>query len=191
MLLFKEFKYTRISDNSKTNLLNKEVLSADKWDENAILNRAKALSEILLHEFEYIDLHSDAKENTESFFYVDSVYDFSNSKPYEMVFLGEHTKVSKWKDLLTKTINTAYDLDPQTILQLALKNYSITNATKIYISNDMRKLRNARQIDNTGIYYETNLSANNIVAFIKDLLLKMQLDTDDLMFSLSETKSEN
>ena len=60
------------------------------------------------------------------------------------------------------------------------------NATKIYISNDERKLRKAKQIDSSGIYYETNLSANNIVSFIKDLLVKMRVETDDFSFSLSE-----
>ena len=29
----------------------------------------------------------------------------------EMVFVGEHTKVSAWSDLLAKTMNTAFDLD--------------------------------------------------------------------------------
>ena len=29
----------------------------------------------------------------------------------EMVFVGEHTKVSAWPDLLAKTMNTAFDLD--------------------------------------------------------------------------------
>lgn len=59
-------------------------------------------------------------------------------------------------------------------------------ATKIYISNDERKIRKAKQIDNSGIYYETNLSANNIVSLFRDLLVKMQLDTEDFDFSLPE-----
>lgn len=44
-----------IRDNSKANVLNKEVLSADQWNEDSILNRAKALSNILIGEFEYIE----------------------------------------------------------------------------------------------------------------------------------------
>lgn len=44
----------------------------------------------------------------------------------------------------------------------------------------------AKQIDNSGIYFEANLSANGIISFIKDLLAKLQLDTDDFSFSLSE-----
>ncbi len=55
-----------------------------------------------------------------------------------------------------------------------------------YISNDERKFRKAKQIDNSGIFFETNLSSKNIISFIKDLLLNMNLDTDDFSFSLSE-----
>lgn len=175
-----------IRDNSKANILNKNVLSADSWNEKSILKRAESLADILVHEFEYIELHSDNSEDTELSFNVNSEVDFANTKPSEFVFVGEHTKVNSWADLLAKTMSTAFDLDSDTIDDLAKTNYSIPNATRIYISNDERKFRKPKQIDNSGIYYEANLSANNIISFIKDLLEKMQLDVDDFSFSLSE-----
>lgn len=55
-----------------------------------------------------------------------------------------------------------------------------------YISNDDRNLRKAKQIDNSCVYFETNLSANNIISFIKDLMIKIGLELDDFSFSLSE-----
>lgn len=175
-----------IRDNSKANILNKNVLSADSWNEKSILKRAESLADILVHEFAYIELHSDNSEDTELSFNVNSEVDFANTKPSEFVFVGEHTKVNSWADLLAKTMSTAFDLDSDTIDDLAKTNYSIPNATRIYISNDERKFRKPKQIDNSGIYYEANLSANNIISFIKDLLEKMQLDVDDFSFSLSE-----
>lgn len=175
-----------IRDNSKANILNKNVLSADSWNEKSILKRAESLADILVHEFAYIELHSDNSEDTELSFNVNSEFDFANTKPSEFVFVGEHTKVNSWADLLAKTMSTAFDLDSDTIDDLAKTNYSIPNATRIYISNDERKFRKPKQIDNSGIYYEANLSANNIISFIKDLLEKMQLDVDDFSFSLSE-----
>ncbi len=101
-------------------------------------------------------------------------------------FVGEYVKVLSWVDLLAKFINIAYDLDAETFNDLAAKDYSIPYADRIYISNDERKLHKARQIDNSGIFYETNLSSNNIISFIKDLLLRMKLEIDDFNFSLSE-----
>ena len=175
-----------IKDNSKANILNKDVLSADRWNENTILSRAHILADILIHEFEYVDLHANLNDDTGLSFDVNSDYDFANTKPAEFAFAGEHTKVTSWSDLLAKIINIAYDLDAETITELAAKDYSIPNAKRIYLSNDKRKIRKPKQIDNSGIYFETNLSANSIISFVKDLLVKMQLDTDDFSFSLSK-----
>ena len=179
--LFKE----HCQDNG-LNVLNREVLSADTWTEKSILHRAEILAGILIEEFKYIEIHSDTNESAELTFDVNSNFDFSNTKPAEMIFVGEHTKVSSWADLLAKAMNTAFELDAETIADLATKDYSIPYATRIYISNDERKIRKPKQIDNSGIYFEANLSANGIISFIKDLLAKLQLDTDDFSFSLSE-----
>lgn len=175
-----------IRDNSKANILNREVLSVEKWNETSILNRAKVLSSILIKKFNYVEIHSDVIETNELNFGVDSGIDFSNTKPDGFSFVGEYTKVSSWADLLTKFINLAYDLYTEILSDLVAKNYSISNADRTYISNDERKLRKAKQVDNSGIFFETNLSSNNIISFIKDLLAKLNLEADDFSFSLSE-----
>lgn len=175
-----------IRENSKANVLNKEVLSAERWDESSILNRAKVLSNILIDKFNYVEMHSDISETNELSFGVNSGIDFSNTKPEGFSFVGEYTKVASWADLLAKFISLVYDLDTEMLNELAKSDYSIPNADRTYISNDERKLRKAKQVDNSGIFYETNLSANNIISFIKDLLSNMNLDIDDFSFSLSE-----
>ena len=175
-----------INENSKANILNKDVLSSDKWNETSILNRANILSDMLITEFEYIDMHSDDNDTNDLNFGVNSGMDFSDTKPDGFSFVGEYTKVASWAELLTKFINVAYDLDTDVLADLAKNNYSIPNATRVYITNDDRQLRKAKQIDNSGVYYEANLSANNIVSFIKDVLSKMNLDSEDFSFSLSE-----
>lgn len=175
-----------IKDNSKANILNKEVLSADKWNETAILNRAGILANMLIAEFEYVEIHADINETNELTFGVNSGMDFSDTKPDGFAFVGEYTKVTSWADLLTKFISVAYDLNTDLMTDLAANNYSIPAAKRVYITNDERQLRKAKQIDNSGIYYEANLSANNIASFIKGLLLKMNVDADDFSFFLSE-----
>lgn len=175
-----------ICENSKANVLNKEVLSAERWDESSILNRAKVLSNILIDKFNYVEMHSDISETNELSFSVNSGIDFSNTKLEGFSFVGEYTKVASWADLLTKFISLVYDLDTEMLSDLAASDYSIPNADRTYISNDERKLRKAKQVDNSGIFFETNLSSNNIISFIKDLLSKMNLDIDDFSFSLSK-----
>ncbi len=183
--LFEEKKKI-IRQNSKANILNKEVLASETWTEKFILHRAEILADILISEFKYIDIHSETSKGTELTFDVTSNFDFSNTKPDEMIFVGERTKVSSWAEMLAKTMSTAFDLDAETITDLAVREYSIPSATRSYISNDKRKIRKPKQIDNSSIYFEANLSANSIVSFIKDLLVKLQLETDDFSFSLSE-----
>ena len=80
----------------------------------------------------------------------------------------------------------AYDLDTALLSDLAAKNYTIPNATNVYISNDKRKLRKGKEIDRSGIYYESNLSANTIVSFIRDMMVQMDLDNEEFTFTLSE-----
>lgn len=94
-----------IRDNSKANVLNKEVLSADQWNEDSILNRAKVLSNILIGEFEYIEKHADVIEKNELSFGVDSGINFSNTKPEEFSFVGEYVKVLKNQKLLFLKLN--------------------------------------------------------------------------------------
>ena len=43
-------------------------------------------------------------------------------------------------------------------------------------------MRRAIEIANTGIYFETNLSSNNIRNFIKNLLIEYDLSDDDFIF---------
>ncbi len=184
-----------IRNYSKANILNREVLSADRWNESSIRNRAKALADILIRKFQYVEMHSDVSDINELSFGVNSDIDVSNTKPDGFLFAGEYSKVSSWVDLLTKFIGLVYDLDTEILSDLAAEDYSIVNADKTYISNDNRKLRRAKQIGNSGIFFETNLSAGNIISFIKDLLVKMNLDTEDFSFSLSDVpfdiKDEN
>lgn len=175
-----------IKANSKAVILNREVLSADTWNETAILHRAKVLAALLIKEFNYEDIHSDSIENSDIGFSLDSGLNLTNTKPDSFSFVGEYTKVSSWAEVLAKFMAVAYDLDTDLFSDLAAKDYSIPNASNVYISNDKRKLRKGKEIDRSGIYYESNLSANTIVSFIRDLMVQMNLEAEDFIFTLSE-----
>lgn len=175
-----------IKANSKAVILNREVLSADTWNETAILHRAKVLAALLIKEFNYEDIHSDSIENSDTGFSLDSGLNLTNTKPDSFSFMGEYMKVNSWAEVLAKFMVVAYDLDTELLSDLAAKNYSIPNASNVYISNDKRKLRKGKEIDRSGIYYESNLSANTIVSFIRDLMVQMNLEPEDFIFTLSE-----
>lgn len=175
-----------IRENSKAVILNREVLSADAWNEKAILHRAEVLASLLIKQFNYEDIHSDSIDNNDSGFSLDSGLNLTNTKPDSFTFVGEYTKVSSWAEVLAKFMSVAYELDTPLLSDLAAKNYIIPNASNVYISNDKRKMRKAKEIDRSGIFYESNLSANTIVSFIRDILLQMELEPDEFTFTLSE-----
>ena len=175
-----------IKANSKAVILNREVLSADTWNEKTILHRAKILASLLIKTFNYDNIHSDALGTTDTVLSLDSGINLTNTKPEGFSFVGEYTKVCSWAEVLSKFMAVAYDLDTELFLDLASNNYSIPNAVNVYISNDKRKFRKGREIDKSGIYYESNLSANTIASFIRDLMQRMNLENEDFTFTLSE-----
>ena len=48
-------------------------------------------------------------------------------------------------------------------------------------THDAEKLRKAVEIYETGIFFESNLSANNIISFLKSLLDVFELDYTELV----------
>ena len=79
-------------------------------------------------------------------------------------------------------INTLFDLDPSVMDRLAKNKFRLTLSERIYITTDPTDVRKAREIGNSGIFYETNLSAATILSFIECLIEKYGLDPDDFEF---------
>ncbi|MFD0965359.1 DUF1524 domain-containing protein [Seminibacterium arietis] len=174
-----------IKENSKANILNKDVLSAKKWDENSILNRATNLANILINKFAYKNEMLSKQKNNEVCFSITEYHNFTGNKPSGFDFDSEFIRVNSWADLLSKFMLLMYGLNDSLLINLANKNYTPGKAKKIYLTNDKEKLRNAKEIEKTGIFYEVNLSANNIVSFIKELIVSMKFEISDFNIYLT------
>ena len=108
--------------------------------------------------------------------------DLSNTKPISFILLGENAITTSYSDMLRKIVKLLYITDDKIIQRLATSNYKIPNATGVYLSLDKSKLRKPDEIENTNIYFETNLSENNIRSFIRELLSEYDLSDDDFTF---------
>lgn len=144
------------------------------------MSRAKTLAEILVKKFNYIKIDNKVEGHTEKYYNLNDRIDYSGTKPREFSFIGEYTRVKSWKDLLDKFIILTFNMDNSIYQDFANNNFSIENASRVYITHDNRKLRSGIEIENSGIFYESNLSANNIISFIKSIVLKMSFELDDL-----------
>ena len=150
------------------------------------MSRAKTLAEILVKKFNYIKIDNKVEEHTEKHYSLNDRIDYSGTKPREFSFIGEYTRVSSWKDLLDKFIILTFNMDNSIYQDFANNDFSIENASRVYITHDDRKLRSGIEIENSGIFYERNLSANNIISFIKSIVLKMSLELEDLNIYLKQ-----
>lgn len=177
-------KKKMIKDNSKFIILNKDIINQEKWNLNAINSRAERLSSSLLSIFNLPKIITEYKQEillNNRHTVIDNV-DFTNTKLVSFILLGQSLNVKTYRELLNKFMNLLYQSEEEKIVSFAEANYKIPGATKIYITNNKSNLRLPSEIKNTGVYFESNLSANNIISFIKNLLLECGLSDDDFIF---------
>lgn len=169
--------------NSHVINLNKDVLNKDFWNETTIIERADRLSSVLLNLFK-IDkpnINLDFINKKERRLSVGEEFDASGTKPKCCIFLGENIIINSYADFLTQIMNSFYYLDSDLLENLAKKNFKLSSTSRTYITNDSSLLRKFTQIKDSDIYFETNLSANNIISFIRKVMDAYQLDYDELV----------
>jgi hypothetical protein len=174
-----------IKEKSRMNILNKDILNAKKWGEASILKRAKNLSDIVLKLFEYEKVDTNFnKIDTQELLNLNTEVDLKNKKPFKFIFAGEEVLVSSYVGMLNEFINLLFDIESKLFYELAKNEYSMTKSENIYIGYDNSKIRKPKKISNTGIFYETNLSSEYIILFIKNLLIKSGFDIEDFEFAI-------
>ena len=187
---FEEKKQLITDKNSHIVVLNKDVLSQSVWNETTIKARANRLSALLLKLF-YIEKSTkniEFQDTTERRLSVGENFDATGTKPKSCIFIGTTISVSSYADMLSKIMESFYDLDNNLISELAKNNFKLPGAARVYITNDESVLRRAVEIYETGIFFEANLSANNIISFLKSVLDVFELDYSELVFCI-DTKN--
>lgn len=185
---FEDKKQYIIDKNSHIVVLNKDVLNQTVWNENTIKSRSERLSTIIQKLF-YIEKPVTSTKtivNVEKKLMIGDNFDATGTKPKMCILCGTSLSVASYADMLSKVIETLYDLDSDILEDLAVNNYILPGAAKVYITKNRTLLRRAVEIYESGIYFEANLSANNIISFIKSLLDNFDLDYRDLVLCFDE-----
>ena len=181
-----EEKKKKIKEYSKARVLNKMILAVDEWNENNILNRAKGLADIVLILFAIEETEILNKTNLSStapLYNLDDIDIVKGTTPTNYSFYGENVTINNYSAMLSSVVNMLYDLDSSILEELAKEKFKVTSSDRVYITMYENELRRAKEISNTGIFYETNLSAGAILNFIKVVIEKHKLDPDEFEFN--------
>ena len=180
---FANKKQMIIDKNSHVVVLNQDILNSNVWTEGVICARAERLSSILLQIFK-IDKplkNISFSVNTEKSLSIAEDFDLTGTKPKACIFLGGTIPVTSYADLLTQIMQCLYDLDSDILDKLAMENFRLSTSSRTYITNDLNSLRKPIQIKDTEIYFESNLSANNIISFLRKALDAFDIGHDELV----------
>jgi hypothetical protein len=185
-------KQNQIKEKSKFIILNEEFRNHNMWNESAIIARAKRLSQLIIDILVLPDIirSSLVSENQADKFTLADYNDYSGKKPINLVILSEARNVSSWKDLLSETLNFLYnDWDNEILVSLAREKFKLSSQ-RIYLSFDSTEMTKPYQIENSTIFFETHLSANNILSFIRTILDKYDIPYSDVVFYINTNYTE-
>ncbi|UTI52411.1 DUF262 domain-containing HNH endonuclease family protein [Fusobacterium polymorphum] len=174
-----------ISENSKANILNNLILKSNTWNEETIVKRAEFLANKILKIFEYDKVEIELNNNEEEIYNLDSEINVTNTKPQSFTFRGEKINVKSYSEMLEKFLELVYDLDSKILTKLAKNDFSLPQARNTYITYNKEKLRKARELSKTGIFFETNLNSVLIIYFIKQIIQdETEFETSEFEFIL-------
>ena len=101
------------------------------------------------------------------------------------IFRGEKINVKSYSEMLEKFLELVYDLDSKILTKLAKNDFSLPQARNTYITYNKEKLRKARELSKTGIFFETNLNSVLIIYFIKQIIQdETEFETSEFEFIL-------
>lgn len=188
---FEDKKHYIADKNSHIVVLNKDVLNQNTWNENTIKARAERLSSIIQKLFfieKPVKTYVKFNDGTEKKLSIEEEFDPTGTKPKMCILCGDSMSVASYADMLAKVIETLYDLDDEIMNELAEENYVLPGASRVYITKNQKLLRRAVEIYESGLYFEVNLNAKNIISFIKSLFDRYDLDYTDLILTFEDRK---
>jgi transcription termination factor NusA len=143
--------------------LNHYFQNVPRWSRAEIEARSKALADLALNIWPYFgEDQSPRQDNTD---------EVTGRKPKFLTILGERISVESWRDVLTRTLSTIADLEPELFTTLA-KEYPS------FISLSVGRFRKSKQLNN-GFYIYVNLSAKNIHRFCTQAIESIGLSKED------------
>ncbi|WP_104748120.1 DUF262 domain-containing protein [Helicobacter cetorum] len=189
---FGKKKETLLNEQKSRIGLNAYFQKIEIWNKEAILERAEDLGAKILDTFAYKQvkksyvLQKVLETNAKDWLTLEDNFDWTGQKFEYIIFLEQQEYVDSFKDLLAKTLGILYSLDKEKLHYLASIDYTYTRE-RVYLSLKKDVINTEpRELKDTGIFYETNLNANNIRDFIKKLLGEFDINPQDFKIALKK-----
>ena len=153
--------------------LNKSLHGINQWNQDTIIDRAKALKNRALEVWRYPNSNYESADQILKLFTLDDDNkSFTGEKVLSFKFMEEkEKKVNSWKGLYKKVCLILYELDPIKFKQIATDHTFTYNGE---ITKDSIK------IDNFQIY--SNLNIESFLSRLRIIVQEIGLDLDDLSF---------
>lgn len=110
------------------------------------------------------------------------VSSFAYKKPISLEFNGVHYKAKSWITLLKTFLQILSETHPNEIHNLSL----LTGKKRPYFTTDSSQLRQAAQLLNSNLFFETNLSSNDVVKLINRAAQSMGYSSDSVKIHFNE-----
>ena len=179
--------------NTKIVVLNKDVLNSDTWNENTIVKRANRIANLLVNVFniEEPEISISFKDESYETYTLDNTHDATGLKPNTYSLEGEIVFVDDFKDMMDSILLKLYNRDSSIMERIAKNNEQFVSwSKKVFISCDNSLFRYYDQLSDTGIYYDTNLSAPHKLSIIKALLNEYDIDLEDFVYTAKSNKNK-
>jgi uncharacterized protein with ParB-like and HNH nuclease domain len=182
-------------NHTKFNWLFSDIATLDHWNDEIMRNRAIRLTQRALEVYSS-EIPSKLKIFDDLNSYNLNDYDNLNKTKIEQFeFNGKVYRVKHYSEMLAEALKAVYDLKNYKLEQLAKINFKMKNGKAVDITHDSKLISRGRQIENTNIFFNTNLDANDIVKLIGEVFDYAEIDKSDFNFLISrenyDSKSKN
>lgn len=145
--------------------LNKKMSVYNKWNKENIEKRSEELANQCLKVWPYF-----GKE-------VNEIKKVTGTAPRVLYVLGQKFSVSTWRAVLENTLKTILELEPD-------KFETLVEKYPRFISINKDNLRSPYSLPN-GMYFEVNLSANDIYRFCLKFIEEIELSKEDWQIEIT------
>ncbi len=188
---FDEKKEKLSNVHSKVSVLYDDVKNVDVWNAQAIKDRAKNLSKIIISIFpisepEEIVSFSDPRYQE---YTCDDPETATYKVPNYFILQGERVNCSTFADMLKLIIIRLYGQDSSIIKTMAKNNEKLVEwSQNIMFSFDETVINGDYKIPGTEIYENVGFSAAHIIYIIQALFDKYEIDYSDFVYSARSNK---